>query len=137
MTMTNEELLEKWDRGEPIRTASMGGMGEHYEQSIHLIAMELLREFIKKPFDYAGFEEAEDDEFYKAMMSYLEPIFKLENINNLINDVGPTDAMMSAARNLAHVFANEGYEKALTKLPEERLIPVSYTHLTLPTIYSV
>ena len=38
---------------------------------------------------------------------------------------------------LAHLFAKAGEALVLVARYEETLKPVSYTHLTLPTIYSV
>ena len=42
---TNKEALERWDKGDSLFTISMGGMGPGYEQCIHIVAMETIREF--------------------------------------------------------------------------------------------
>lgn len=47
--MTVEELLSAWDRGEPIWSITMGGLGPGYEQAIQILAVEIVRDHIGKP----------------------------------------------------------------------------------------
>jgi len=42
--ITAKELLAIWDAGESIFTVEMGGLGPGYEQCIHILVMEIIRD---------------------------------------------------------------------------------------------
>ena len=47
------------------------------------------------------------------------------------------DLQREKAEEIAAILEDEGLEPELGNLPMKRIMPVSYTHLTLPTIYTV
>lgn len=42
--MTIDEMIAKWDAGEPVQSLEMGGIGPGYEQAIQILMMEILRD---------------------------------------------------------------------------------------------
>lgn len=108
--MTLDELIEKWDDGEEIITAEMGGLGTPYEQAIHNTAFEYLRYMLASP----PKEDEDLSEYTVKMKSAVLP--------NM--EKGLSGAQAGAASNVASMFFYNGYEKALSKIPDERRIRV-------------
>lgn len=50
---TAADYLAAWDRGEPVWTLEMGGIGPGYEQAIQVLVAELIRDNINKPLPLA------------------------------------------------------------------------------------
>lgn len=107
---TCEEALAKWDSGEGVFTAEMGGLGPGYEQVIQIMAFEAIRGVIGK--DLPAEKEPLNRLFDDAMK---ESVTRLR----------PSGAQHGAAKNLAYCVLSRGYRKALRELPSERLIQVS------------
>ena len=49
--ITASELLEKWDNDEIVPTIEMGGLGPGYEQCIHILVFEIIRDYKDIPFE--------------------------------------------------------------------------------------
>jgi hypothetical protein len=107
---TCEEALARWDRGEPVFTAEMGGLGPGYEQCIQIMAFEAIRGVIGK-----------------ELPAEKEPLNKLfdDAMKESVARLHPSGAQFGAAKNLAYCVLSRGYRKALLELPEDRLIQVS------------
>lgn len=116
--MTNEELLNNWDAGKPIKTVSMGGFSEGYEMVIHILGMELLREFEADPFDYEA--NGSNKDLWEEYRNGKEKV-----IQDSINKLGPSGAQVGAAFDIANVYARNGYEKGLSMASEDRIISIS------------
>lgn len=115
--MTNKELLEAWNNNEPIKVCSMGGFGEGYERAIYIIAMTILNELEKNPYDYD--EVPVDEEKWKK---YMREVDNTKAVRKSFNDVGASGAQVGAAWNIATVFNRNGYEKGYDMIPEDRRI---------------
>jgi hypothetical protein len=42
--VTAQEALSRWDAGDIVWTVSMSGMGPGYEQAIHVLVFEIIRD---------------------------------------------------------------------------------------------
>jgi hypothetical protein len=109
---TAKEALTKWDLGDPVFTVSMGGLGPGYEQCIHIIVFELLREYLDKPLL--------DTNDREACSAWGDAI-----INELDKKYGFSGAQVGAAKHLAVCFLRDGYRKTVRALPSDRLIQVA------------
>ena len=107
---TCEEAVAKWDRGEGVFTAEMGGLGPGYEQCIQIMAFEMVRGYLGKPIP-------EDVEEFRAG---LEAAAK-ESVKRL----QPSGAQHGAAMSMAAQVLRKGWRAALKELPSDRLIQVS------------
>lgn len=110
MTMTTSELaakygataqdwLNRFDSGKPTWSISMGGMGEGYEQPIHSIAAEFLREMIRTNFDVANGNE----ETWGKLEKIVDPIIYAHPQVS-----GCTGAQYGAGRSLAAHMMRKG-----------------------------
>lgn len=114
---TAAQALEKWDKGESVFTVSMGGLGPGYEQVIHILAFEFIREF--KDRDWSR-EWAKDE--LKALGDEMDEwAFKAEFYKKL----GPSGAQHGAARQMAYQYMQYGYRHMVERAPKDRLIQVS------------
>jgi len=112
---TAAEALTRWDAGEIVWTAEMGGLGPGYEQVIHIIAFEAIRVLLTLEIAW----EVEPEEwktFYRNVQDEVTP--KIQNL-------GCSGAQFGAAMNLAFRVVKIGWAKALDELPKDRLIQVS------------
>src|SRR3990167_269657 len=50
---TAAEALARWDAGQSVFTVEMGGLGPGYEQVIHIMAFEIIRELLSREVDWA------------------------------------------------------------------------------------
>lgn len=119
--MTNEELLAKWDAGEPVWTCEMGGMGPGYEQCIQLMAFEMFRAILASP--PKEWKALEGEKGHEAWRRYRDSIEETPAVKSAISQLGPSGAQVGAAMGLACRFAEKGYENA--GIPEDRKILVS------------
>ena len=79
----------------------------------------------------------------RELYKYIGHQIKLARLDNtparLDGQKSPSAMTQTALANAVGVTFQQiqKYEKATNKVPIDRLLAVSYTHLTLPTIYSV
>lgn len=108
---TCSEALAKWDKGEPVFTVEMGGLGPGYEQCIQMLAFELIREFKDdKTFDKEGWNGERAEKI----------------VDTLDKKLGFSGAQVGAAKSLASFVCSKGYRKALRMSKvKDRLIQVS------------
>lgn len=116
---TNEEVLAAWDKGEPVWTIEMGGMGPGYEQCIQIMVFEMLRAMLADPFDWS--EERDPKEW----RDYVDKIDKTSAVMNAVDKLHPSGAQFNAAINLAAIFARNGYVEGMKMAPDDRHIMVS------------
>ena len=101
--------LDMWDKGDSVTSVSMGGIGPGYEQTIQILAFELMRHGIQG--GHPGIGES-------AKRWGDDVVCRL--------DLGFSGAQVGAAKSLALQVLIHGYRKAL-RMPEvqDRLIQVS------------
>lgn len=121
--MTNEEVLAKWDAGEPVWTCDMGGMGPGYEQCIQLIAFEMFRSMVAEPPE--NWDDLNGEDGRDAWRAYSDKIEATPNVKAVIEKLGPSGAQFGAAMNIASVFASKGYEAGQETIPADRKIQAS------------
>jgi len=114
---TCDEALRRWDAGLSVFTVEMGGIGPGYEQVIHLMVFELIRQLRGVPL------KDNEDDLNKQFSDYLKSSF--------VKELGPSGAQWGAAQNLAYVMLTQGYGDALRSVPDDRHIQVSrqFPHL--------
>ncbi|WP_417625318.1 hypothetical protein [Paremcibacter congregatus] len=122
---TNKDALAAWDRGEPIQTCEMGGFSDGYERAIHIMGMEMLRAMETRPFDWEAFEKATGPEQELKWKVYRDAVDAQFNVMNAVDQAGASGAQVGAAMSLASMFHRHGYEEAIKKVPQERLITVA------------
>lgn len=113
---TAKDALVKWDKGESVFTVEMGGLGPGYEQCIHIVCFEIIRQA-----DAITLEKLKKDN--RKLNDYLDKIiFASEKCKEL----GLSGAQAGAAKNLACHYILKGYRVSLEE-PEiqDRLIQVS------------
>ena len=103
--MELNEVIEKYENGEAVRSVEMGGLSDGYEEAIQTLGFRLAKqgESIKS---YDGFEIPED-----------------------LKGRGYSGAQVGAAINLCNVFLKNGYEGGLKLVDESRIIIVRKKHL--------
>lgn len=124
---TAQEALEMWDRGDSVFTAEMGGLGPGYEQCIHVMAFEIVRELLaREPIDWPKSDAAKTDadarREWRAFCDSVEAAVRPK-----ILGLGSSGAQHGAAMNLAFITVRKGWAKALSELQDDRLIQVSKT----------
>lgn len=127
-TATNEEALATWDRGEPVWTCEMGGIGPGYEQCIQIMGFEMLRAMLSHPADW---DKVSGEEGRDAWRAYRDEIEAVPEVKSIVERLGPSGAQFGAAMNIAAVFAMNGYAKGMEKVPEDRRILISKSFPTL------
>lgn len=115
--MTNVEVLEAWDAGEPINSVEMGGFGEDYEYVIQFMAFEFLRCMLEN-YSYGSIE---NDIMFSE---YLDSIAN-DTLKNYAREEGVSGHQWNAAGYIAGMFIKLGYEWALEKAPEDRIITIT------------
>lgn len=126
---TAREALERWDAGQPVFTAEMGGLGPGYEQVIHIIAFEIVRELLsREPLDWywAKVQAAKgnrDSDEGRECRAFTDDVEK--SVMPKIGHLGCSGAQFGAAQNLAYIVCRKGWRAALSELPDDRLIQVS------------
>lgn len=97
-TTSTRQALAEWDRGEPIQSIEMGGIGPAYEQAIQILTWELVRvwlDALSTGRQAAG--EALDDEIARPVISRLD------------RKLGFSVAQVAVAKNLAANFVTQGH----------------------------
>lgn len=109
---TVNELLEAWDKGQPIWSIEMGGLGPGYEQAIQVCAVELARGCK----DMTGLvnNDKQSTERFRAKCDEIIPTID-EKLGGL------TGAMVNAAQWLAWQWCFNGGPFALQKCLEKRV----------------
>ena len=127
---TAAEALARWDAGEAVFTAEMGGLGPGYEQCIHIMAFEVVRELLKRaPLDWyweaVAAAETGDGEARHTARAFSDDVEKTVLALPLVKNIGSSGAQWGASQNLAYIVVHKGWAKALSELPDDRLIQVS------------
>ncbi len=109
-----QDLLKRWDSGRSIFTIEMGGLGPGYEQAIHVLTMEIMR-------DEIGNQLPSKEKW---------PEWGDLTISRLDDKMGGfSGAQVGAAKNLAYSFLKYGpveiIEKYKESSGENRIIQVS------------
>jgi len=125
------DALARWDAGKTVWTAEMGGLGPGYEQCIHVIAFEIVRELLKhEPIDWAKADAANALKDYDARRRTEWGTFtqQIEDaVMPRVRHLGMSGAQWGAAQSLAYITVRKGWAKALGELPDDRLMQVSRT----------
>ena len=129
---TAREALALWDSGQPVFTAEMGGIGPDYEQCIHIMAFEVVRELLRREpllsscWDAVEAAQTGDKEDAKRQArAFIGSVEAAVLALPLVRDIGSSDAQWDAAQNLAYITVRKGWAKALSELPDDRIIQVS------------
>lgn len=115
--MTNEEVLEEWDAGKPVNSVEIGGLGEDYEYVIQFMAFEFLRCMLEND----NYDTVENDILFSE---YLDAIAN-DTLKNYADEEGVSGNQWNAAGYIAGMFIKLGYEWALEKAPEDRIITIT------------
>ena len=107
---TAEQALERWDAGDTVFTVSMGGLGPGYEQCIHILVFETIRDHI------ATCKPLPDDDDEGAWDGWGDAA-----ANRLDPDIGFSCAQVGAARNLAARTLRVGWRAALEEVPDRHI----------------
>lgn len=103
------EQLRRWDAGDAIWSIELGGIGPGYEQAIHVLAIEIVRDYLGKPLDPKDRTWADD------------------TVRRIDKDcLGFSGAQVGQAKSLAYHWLTRG-PKAVCEDPEakDRTIQVS------------
>ena len=110
---TAAEALNMWDKGEPVWSVDMGGMGPGYEQAIQVLAFEIIRDNVNTPLPPAG---------DKAWRTWGDAAA------HRLSKWGFSGAQVGAAKNIASITLKKGWRVALNEMKAkdpDRLILVS------------
>lgn len=112
---TAADALAKWDAGEIVTTIERGGMGPGYEQCIHVLVFEIIRDYIGKDLPETGAKWSEFGQETLARLKHLRL----------------SGAQVQVGRDLAYRYLKDGYRATIddykVKFPKDDLICVS-TH---------
>ena len=114
---TAQEWLRRWDEDGHIWSIEMGGLGPGYEQAIQVLAVEIVRDSLGKPFPKAGEKIGDWGDATVARIDYKKP-------DGSYAMGGYSGAQVGAAKNLAWHVLNSGPAKAFEPV-RDRLIQVS------------
>src|SRR5689334_19222025 len=116
---TAKEALEAWDRGDSLWSVEMGGLGPGYEQAIHVLVFEIIRDYVDRP-------DAIPNEGQAAREWADDTVHR-------VNDwpgCGFSGAQVGAAKHLAWKFLVKGHRATLDTMrahDQDRLTQVSKT----------
>lgn len=96
---TAAELIAAWDRGEPIVTISMGGLGDAYEAALQEAAVEIARDEIASPWTPSSDMDENNKHWHEIAHSAIEKHKRLG---------GPPGAMFYSAAWLAYQWVHGG-----------------------------
>lgn len=105
MPETAEEALKCWDAGDRLWTIEMGGLGPGYEQCIHILVFEIIRDTLAK-------------------RTKSGPKWGEEAISRLNPKLGFSGAQVGAAKSLAHLAVEKGWAKMVDSFRPDRTIQV-------------
>ena len=112
-----KEQLRRWDAGDTIWSIEMGGLGPGYEQSIQILAIEIIRDNLDKPLPTeSSWSVWADDTIARVDKKLPDGTYSCG---------GFSGAQVGAAKNLAFRWLKEGPAKLLQQVPNERRIQVS------------
>ncbi len=100
--------LAAWDAGQIVPSIEMGGLGPGYEQTIQILAIEIMRDNPAAP------SEKQWRNFGDATVRRID-----------CRRIDGTYAQVEASKNIAAMFLRHGIEAAIEKAPQDRLIWVS------------
>jgi hypothetical protein len=114
------EAKKRWQSGDSIQTASLGGISPGYEQCIQILLWELVTQWDGK------MPPPENKTYPKKFDRFADKI-----ISELDKKFGFSGAQVGAAKSTAYQFLHYGYEEMMAKLPDDRWIFVSKKFPTL------
>ncbi|MBI1220668.1 MAG: hypothetical protein GC186_19220 [Rhodobacteraceae bacterium] len=104
----------------------MADFGPSYEQTLQNIGMEMLRVMLLEPFDFCEYSKKKRDWAKFALWkAYTERILADAGVKELVAYFQPDDLQVHASMNVAGMFAQHGYQVAMSKVPEDRYILMS------------
>lgn len=108
-----EEAIAKWNRGEIVWSAELGGLGPGYEQAIQVLLWDIIS-------SWKGKTVIQDKTYSPEFSQHADQVtHKLDKI------YGFSGAQVGAAWRTAAQFLHFGYPEMMTSLPEDRWIQVS------------
>lgn len=109
--MEIKDALADWDKGVPVQTISMGGMGDGYEAAIHTCVFDMIRGLEGKELP-----STDDQELLRTTLT--------DCIDHSA-DYGYSGAQVGAATQVAYKALTEGWADMIKSIPEDRLIEVT------------
>lgn len=133
--MNNEQLLNEWNAGNPVKGVIMGGFGTDemakiYDLAIWTLGMAILEQMIANPPSKEHVDEITEGNV-NSWYEYTDSVE--EKISEVIKVINPSNGMMGGGWNVAMVCYKHGYEKALTMVEEDRITTFSNVYDTPET----
>ena len=122
---TCKEALAIWDSGQSIFTVSMGGLGPGYEQCIHILAFEIIRDYLDGQIPGTKLPDGS----FKPHKDFGESA--VARCDKKVG--GFSGAQVGAAKNLAYIVLTKGWQVGIDSAPKDRHIQVSKTMPEAPT----
>ena len=108
--VTALDALERWDKGQPVFTIEMGGIGPGYEQAIQILVFELIRDLaalpLPKPDTFGGWGDATVSRVDESCGGF-------------------SGAQVGSAKQIAYRAIRDGWGKMIESSPKDRHIQVS------------
>jgi hypothetical protein len=118
MPLTAKDALARWDSGQTVFTIELGGLGPGYEQCIHILVFELIRDFdletlpqFKDPKNPTVAEQALWNSWGDATVSRC--------------DLGFSGAQVGVAKSFAYQAIRDGWRRTVESVRKDRHIQVS------------
>lgn len=118
---TAADALARWDAGEGVFTVEMGGLGPSYEQCIHILAFEIIRDALAQGFNPADAENMPREQAMARQDALVDPCVARTSAQTS----GYSGAQVGAATSLAMCMIRQGWAKGLEAAGVERHIQVS------------
>lgn len=111
--LTLNEAIEKWNKGEVVWSAELGGLGPNYEFAIQMLLWEILA-------SWKGGTAIQGKTYSPEFSRHAD------QVTHKLNEVyGFSGAQVGAAWRTAAQFLTFGYPEMMKTLPEDRWIQVS------------
>jgi hypothetical protein len=118
MPVTAKDALAKWDSGRTVFTIELGGLGPGYEQCIHILVFELIRDYSEGDLPTFGDLENPTPTEQKRWSDWGDAAVSRCALRF-------SGAQVSVAKGLAYRALRDGWRKTIDSAPKDRHIQVS------------
>jgi hypothetical protein len=111
--ITNEEVIDKWKKGESLFTVELGGLGPSYEQALQNFLFDLFAYLVDNKIPIKKLTTGK-----KYSKIYYDICSKVTDGRDL------SGAMFDVAKGTAYQFYRYGYKEMMNKAPNDRTIQI-------------